>query len=152
MREIKFRAWHTFAKIMYSAKELEEWQETLCPNGKGFITVNKDDAGFRSTQCHKHLLPMQYTGLKDKSGREIYEGDVIETVAELMTNFGETPTGKYQTTHLAIEYDSTKAQFKERDLETNCLKPLGLSQDIIDRYSEVIGNIYENPELLKEEQ
>ncbi len=87
--------------------------------------------------------PDRYIGLKDKNRKEIYEGDIIQTVSELMTNFGERPTGKYLTTLLSIEYDETNAKFKERDLITKYLKPLGLSQHSISQYSEVIGNIHE---------
>jgi len=143
MREHKYKAWNTVKKVMYSAKELGADQETLSVDGRGFSNT-------RLSEFHTHLLPLEYTGLKDKNEVEIYEGDIIETVSELMTNFGETPTGKYQTTHLSIEYDEARAQFKERDLITKYLKPLGLSQHIVSQYSEVIGTIYENPELLAE--
>lgn len=93
--------------------------------------------------------PDDYTGLKDKNGVEIFEGDILKTTSELMTHFGERGTGKYQTVYYSIEYDETRAQFKECKIETGYLLPLGLSQDIISKYSEVIGNIYEHPELLE---
>ena len=132
MREIKFRAWNL--------KEKRMWVEVGI------------DAGVAIIDTHMGLMPlkgenilMQYTGLKDKNGKEIYEGDILKTVSELMTHFGERGTGKYRTEFYSIEYDETNARFKERKIETGYLLPLGLSQDIISKYSEVIGNIYENP-------
>lgn len=92
----------------------------------------------------------EYIGITDKHDGEIYDGDITKTTSELMTNFGKTPTGEYQEDYFLIEYDKTEARFKERNIKTNHLRPLGLSQSIIGKYSEVIGNKWENPELLKE--
>jgi len=76
---------------------------------------------------------MQYTGLKDKNGKEIYEGDILHVF--LM----DSPPEKHQ-----VIWDKERAGFKLQDR-------------IAERYGfyasnlkcEVIGNIYENPELLE---
>ena len=77
---------------------------------------------------------MQYTGLNDKNDREIYEGDIIEF---LENESGETWTAKIVFENLA---------FKALDVEDECYE-----YDFDDLADiEVIGNIYENPELLKD--
>ena len=86
------------------------------------------------------IVVMQFTGLKDKNGKEIYEGDLVI----------------YQETTYQIKYIPTKA----------CYSLVGISKfsDILAaiydyvftelttvKYFEIIGNIYENPELLNQQ-
>lgn len=63
MREIKFRAWEKEAKVMCSSNEFDSLTIVLDANG-----------AFRQDQ----FILMQYTGLKDKNGVEIYEGDILD--------------------------------------------------------------------------
>ena len=74
----------------------------------------------------------QFTGLHDKNGKEIYEGDVVE-----ITYKGEEDIGK-----IIYEYNGFTVDVM------NMNKPYG-RVDLIARYIEVIGNIYENSNLLK---
>jgi len=62
MREIKFRAWCETEKHMYN------WNNLINQNLKNIFTITQD--------CGYNL--MQYTGLHDKNGKEIYEGDIVE--------------------------------------------------------------------------
>lgn len=109
-REIKFRAWH---------KENREMREV----------TNLD---LPNTTENEWLVAMQYTGLVDKNGKEIYEGDVIE--------YQES---KHIKVRCQIEWEIGGWT------ATNTMQ--GLANLRLSEMWEVIGNIYENPELLEED-
>jgi len=72
---------------------------------------------------------MQYTGLNDRHGKEIYEGDIVRNV------FGDV---------YVIKWISNLAAFKGVSLDKTFAIDLAYASDLL----EVIGNIYENPELV----
>ena len=81
---------------------------------------------------------LQYTGLKDKNGKEIYESDVIE-----IKNVWTHGVGKWS--HFVGKVVFFESEFQAKDINDNYLS--------LHRYKsriEVIGSLYENPELLKE--
>lgn len=114
MREIKFRAWD---------REKEEMMITFGIWSYGGIHDLE-------TREIKDLILMQYTGLKDKNGKEIYEGDVIKTVWK---------DDYYEPSIDPVKWDDEWAGFDWLGTAT---------KDLRCTY-EVIGNIYENHELLK---
>jgi len=131
MREIKFRAWLPDAK--YKKGMFYQNHQYL----SSFIRRIYD----RYVVSHPTYLPFdleerltQYTGLKDKTGKEIYEGDVVAW----LTNHGNMMT--------TGEVIFDKYQFNVKDFydSSNDYPCDAFSEGVF----EVVGNIYENPELL----
>lgn len=121
MREIKFRAWCESLKLMQAPFDLIKDKGML--GGLGEIH-NAD------------YIVMQYTGLKDRSGVEIYEGDILR--------FHDPDDFDHEEPHLTdISWHEEQGCWMTDDIE----RTLG---DVLLWYNEVevIGNIHENPELL----
>ncbi|NOG28548.1 YopX family protein [Lysinibacillus fusiformis] len=144
-REIKFRAWNKEKKIMCYDNEdnTEEYFDGINSTEIGFInhrlSIPKDDSDwyFRS-----RYDVMQYTGLKDKNGKEIYEGDIVE-----YNDFNSLRTGGHAEDKFIVGKVAFSCGMWMVE-EKNCGHDLyeGL---VNDEELEVIGNIYENPELLE---
>lgn len=112
-RELKFRAWVPERKFMVSGKAIPD------------IFIQGEDFFGTRIPCEGSLIPMsdcivmQYTGLKDKNGKEIYEGDVVRKLTYPMEDF---------------EVKFEKASFTIAGyIPSKC---------------KVVGNVYENPFLL----
>lgn len=128
MREIKFRAWNEVEEKMLN------WNEFLDTNMKNTF-IAPESTG---------LILMQYTGLKDKNEKEIYEGDIVKS--KLYTsNYGKYFIGKVEycgsSFIVDINNDSDYHIYDLDDFGENYRNNL---EDL-----EVIGNMYENPELLE---
>lgn len=123
MREIKFRAWNELRKKMFKPFSLYEYVNGNLDYDKEVETSPVFPVG---------TVFLQFTGLKDKNGKEIYEGDILErkTIEERCK---------------VIYLDGCFA-----------LYPIPNNGDIYHCWmisdEEVIGNIYENPELLEGEK
>jgi uncharacterized phage protein (TIGR01671 family) len=117
-REIKFRCFWFLSKTMqYEIEKTYDWEFMPLDTMKG-----------------KDCALMQYTGLKDKNGKEIYEGDVIN---------GGMYNGSYCHGKVVFNNGAFTAYPIPRFTEGQSDFMYILNQ------IEVIGNIYENPELLK---
>ena len=122
----KLRAWDKQDERM-SYGEVEYFDDSINYRFDHFCTEADEDVEF-----------MQSTGLKDKNGVEIYEGDVIN----YRNSFRNPMTGSGS---LSINRDF-KIIFKDGEFKA---KGFDIRLKNILSYSEVIGNIYENPELLE---
>ena len=129
-REIKFRAWHKDLKKMFKIGQitLEEGTWNFEPNDRGFIGM--------SIPYQPSFVLMQYTGLHDKNGKEIYDGDIVYC----QTKYGKAKAiikfidGKF------VAYWNSALTHPENGYHIACYE--------INKRFEVIGNIYDNPELL----
>ena len=126
MREHKYRAWDDDCYEIIQLEIIDlasDWQ---------YYTDGKDER----QRCPTNTL-MQYTGLHDKNGKEIYEGDIVEWFDD--TN-SITPE---QTNHKGmIEYScgSFRTTYSKK-WSLSCRESSGLTE------CKIIGNIHENPEL-----
>jgi len=135
MRVIKFRFWR---------KEYKDWEYDLL----------KSRTFYQNPFVRTDLIPCQFTGLLDKNGKEIYEGDIVvltcrENIGtfnvpdDIIANNGFTGREEiYQGEVVYKDYG-----FAINDKESDIIY-LQWGED--DDFIEVIGNVYENPELLKE--
>lgn len=102
-----------------------------------------------TTICDKSkTIRRQYTGLKDKNGREIYEGDILENKT-ILKELEEYVNVDNRYCKVIFEVGSFRLEFPHDRLckEIEEIEEIGFYN--LDNY-EVIGNIYENPELLNE--
>jgi len=138
MREIKFRAWDKVNCKMYDVLSLLRTytDKAMQPTWAGKLHKYPASPTIQfgiSEDEEKNFVLMQYTGLKDKNGKEIYEGDIVE----------DDKGKRYE-----VRWCNSYAGFSFEDDE----EAIPFLEIPFPSSLKVIGNIYENPELLKKER
>lgn len=124
----KFRAWDKFDKVMRDV--------TLLDYNQNFVGYSYPV--FMKSTMHMEL--MQSTGLKDKNGKEIFEGDILANGPDVMCMKRHNTLGFYVEKKGRVEFIADGAVLEEFEED---------AKEIADSL-EIIGNIYENPELLED--
>ena len=149
MREIKFRAWdREYEKMTYFDDEDYEYKPPLVFR---LVQVFKKDDNYDDYEDFEYnditdkVEIMQYTGLHDENGKEIYEGDIIEFSYDMFVGNFDTFVAKGKVVFEEGAF-YVEAFENERTTEGEAYLLYSINLDTI----EVIGNIYENKELLNE--
>lgn len=129
MREIKFRLW------CENKKEWEKGEWVICPNGTLIEVKFNNRINLRKDT---HLLS-QYTGSKDKNGVEIFEGDILKW--EEMDNHNENID--------FVKYASV--YYSDGCFNVDFMKTYSENLNAYNEFCEVIGNVYQNKNLLEVE-
>lgn len=137
-REIKFRAWDKKRNVWLEAGQLL----------LGYVVAWESITIF-SLKDRGNYEIVQYTGLKDKNGVEIYEGDILSVTSEILTNFGKTKTGRIGTTIDLVLWKEDSWGTKVISSNTRVVGSENKGLTVASKYAEIVGNIYETPELLK---
>lgn len=137
MREIKFRFWNQEDnKMIYNAEETYDY-------GASGVPIMEENFGTLLKSKEGEFI-MQYVGLQDKNGKEVYEGDIIWKRCEYNRQ-------TYECWYEVI-YEETGFYLKiiNYNIDTNDDVKVGVVVCFPYEAFYVVGNIYENPELLEE--
>lgn len=159
----KFRIWYGPEKVMMLFNNSTLLDGKVCSNDNGGLLFRNYDHNIKNVhECKpEDFVLMQCTGLKDKNGKLIFEGDILK-----VENGGYPKTSyinkvviwdrkEWQLAQKNKEYKNCKSCANRNKSKCSYCKEYFMSTGHTNfkdfYYSEVIGNIYTNPELLPEE-
>lgn len=137
MRPIKFRAWDKKNKRMLPVDKLMQEYD-------GVLRFRHNTAVEKNATFNEVLDIMQFTGLHDKNGKEIWEGDVLHFQNSILSS--NDPKPDYRVVKWNEEYGAFAHAYIDGNVETSgftfCKSNAG-------KHFEVIGNVYEHPHLIE---
>lgn len=147
MREFKFRAWDKDDKKMYKVVSISNSRYGECEQSRVTMCALDKDPTLKETKILESFNYdlMQYTGEKDVSGKEIYEGDIVEFITERYHGTKEVHPKIFRSEVRYIEGGFVITESNEWD---TWLCAMTQGKDML---IEVVGNIFENKELLEQE-
>jgi len=126
MREIKFRVWDTGANVMWHPKKIQDIMEM-----ENAFVVEK-------------LIWLESTGLKDKSGKDVYEGDICR-ISEVGISSMDDPDPFMRI----VKWDESRGGFNHFRIDgKEGGSGWSFGKGAVEKYYEVIGNTYENSYLI----
>lgn len=134
-RDIKFRLW---SKIGKKFIKTDDPDLNFVINSDGYLYSIENFYGEIYVSLQLDIVVLQFTGLQDINGKDIYEGDILKY------NFPYDGRLKHVS---PVKFLETEASFGIKDIYGN---EIPLYRITANNYFEVVGNIYENPELLEE--
>lgn len=143
MRDIKFRAYikDTNKRVPSEMNKIVEVKSLHLGSRKVIIGYSKSPSNYGNYSISfDDIELMQYTGLKDKNGKEIYEGDIIHINDDFLNEF-----------NYLVEWNEEYLRYYLYSVDKEKLNKLGgiLEAHLNSLEVEVIGNIYDNPDLLE---
>ena len=145
MREIKFRAWNKSNKTMI---HLTSDYNIQCEK----LVELFDDCTY-AIKMGMDVIIMQFTGLKDKNGKDIYENDVLSVIdveTHIPADYSKKPFLKAYDKPLICEVICEPAMWLVKgQINGHLITVFSRSNQMKEAGVEVIGNIYENPELIE---
>ena len=134
-RDIKFRLW---SKIGKKFIKTDDPDLNFVINSDGYLYSIENFYGEIYVSLQLDIVVVQFTGLQDINGKDIYEGDILKY------NFPYDGRLKHVS---PVKFLETEASFGIKDIYGN---EIPLYRITANNYFEVVGNIYENPELLED--
>ncbi|WP_274362731.1 YopX family protein [Paenibacillus thermotolerans] len=142
MREFKFRAWYKPLGEMVLPDRLESINFETKVLG---VYLPIDNKGFNKLRLSDFEL-LQFTGLKDKNGKEIYDGDIVKHTMVIYTDCSRNEVKETKAPVIG-SITFIEGVWLGMKLVTGVTKVL-LPGIVLEEELEVIGNIYENAELM----